>query len=135
MKFVIARSGGSTCPVSIVQQYLSRLNIDPYSDELIFRQLTLVKTKSSCKMVSKDKPISYSTFREHLSKSLRSVVPDPSVYGTHSFRSGGASTAANSGVGDCVFQRHGRWKGVSAKDGYVKDDIASRISVTKSLGF
>ena len=24
---------------------------------------------------------------------------------------------------------------VSAKDGYVKDDIASRISVSKSLGF
>ena len=86
-------------------------------------------------MVSKDKPISYSTFRDHLSKSLRSVVPDPSVYGTHSFRSGGASTAANSGVGDRVFQRHGRWKSVSAKDGYVKDDIASRIPVSKSLGF
>ena len=111
---------------------MSRLNIDPHSDELIFRQL--VKTKSSYKMVSKDKPISYSTFRAHLSKSLRCVVPDPSVYGTHSFRSGGASTAANSGVGDRVFQRHGRWKSVSAKDGYVKDDIASRISVSKSLG-
>ena len=53
---------------------------------------------------SKDKPVSYSTFRDHLSKSLRSVVPDPSVYGTHSFRSGGASTAANSGVADRVFQ-------------------------------
>ena len=31
---VIARSGGSACPVSILQQYLSRLNIDPHSDEL-----------------------------------------------------------------------------------------------------
>ena len=61
---VIARSRGSACPVSILQQYLSRLNIDPHSDELIFRQL--VKTKSSYKMVSKDKPISYSTFRDHL---------------------------------------------------------------------
>ena len=30
-------------------------------------------------MVNKDKPISYTTFRDHLSKSLRSVVPDPSV--------------------------------------------------------
>ena len=34
---VIARSGGSASPVSILQQYLSRLNIDPHSDELIFR--------------------------------------------------------------------------------------------------
>ena len=129
---IIAQSGGSACPVSILRDYLSRLNIDPHSDELIFRQL--VKTKSFYKMVNKDKPISYTTFRDHLSKSLRSVVPDPSVYGTHSFRSGGATKAANSGVGERVFQRHGRWKSVSAKDGYVKDNITSRISVSKSLG-
>ena len=69
------------------------------------------------------------TFRDHLSK-----VPDPSVYGTHSSRSGGATKAANSGVGgERVFQRHGRWKSVSAKHGYIKDKIASRISVSKSL--
>ena len=129
---IIAQSGGSACPVSILRDYLSRLNIDPHSDEFIFRQL--VKTKSFYKMVNKDKPISYTTFRDHLSKSLRSVVPDPSVYGTHSFRSGGATKAANSGVGERVFQRHGRWKSVSAKDGYVKDNITSRISVSKSLG-
>ena len=74
---VVAQSGGSVCPVSILKEYLSRLNNDPHSDELIFRQL--VKTKSSYKMVSKDKPISYSTFRDHLSKSLCNVVSDPSV--------------------------------------------------------
>ena len=63
------------------------------------------------------------------------MVTDPSVYGTHSFRSGGATKAAKSGMGERVFQRHGRWKSVSAKDGYVKDNITSRISVSKSLGF
>ena len=130
---VLARSRGSVCPVSILQEYLSRLNIDPHSDDLIFRRL--VKTKSSYKMLSKDKPISYSAFRDHLSKSLHNGVPYPSVYGTHSFRSGEAYKAANSGVNNSVFQRHGRWKSVSAKDGYVKDDIASRISVSKSLDF
>ena len=126
---IIAQSGGCACSVSILRDYLSRLNIDPHSDELLFRQL--VKTKSFYK---DHEPISYPTFRDHLSKSLRSVVPDPSVYGTHSFRSGGATKAANSGVGERVFQRHGRWKSVSAKDGYVKDNITSRISVSKSLG-
>ena len=91
----------------------------------------LVKTKSSYKLVQVDKHISYATFR---GKSLQSIVPDPSVYGTHSFRSGGASRAANSGVSDRVFQRHGRWKSVAAKDGYVKDDMSSRLAVSKSLG-
>ena len=46
----------------------------------------------------------------------------------------GATKAANSGVGEPVFQRHGPWKSVLAKDGYVKDNITSRISVSKSLG-
>ena len=95
----LARSRG---PVSILQEYSSRLNINPHSNELIFRRL--VKAKSSYKMLSKDKPISYSTFRDHLSKSLRNGVPYPSFYGTHSFRSGEAYKTANSGVNDRVFQ-------------------------------
>ena len=65
---------------------------------------------------------------------MQSIVLDPSVYGTHSFWSGGASRAANSGVSDRVFQRHGRWKSVAANDGYVKDDMSSRLAVSKSLG-
>ena len=79
-----------------------------------------------------DKHISYATFRGQLTKSLQSIVPDPSVYGTHSFRYGGASRAANSGVSDRVFQRHGRWESVAAKD-YLKDDMSSRLAVSKSL--
>lgn len=110
---VIAQSGGSVCPVSLLKIYLRKLDIDPHSNEFIFR--TLVKTKSSYKLTQKNKPISYTTFRNQLAKSLKNVVPDPSVYGTHSFRSGGASRAANSGVNDRLFQKHGRWKSVAAK--------------------
>ena len=65
---VIAQSGGSVCPVLILKQYLGRLDIDPLSNEFIFRQL--VKTKMSYKLASKVKPICYSTFRDHLTKSL-----------------------------------------------------------------
>ena len=79
-------------------------------------------------------PIGYSTFRDHLRKTLRGFVPDPQIYGTHSFRSWGASAAANSGVPDRVFQRHGRWKSASAKDGYVEDSTDVKLSVSKSLG-
>ena len=82
--------------------YLRKLDIDPHSNEFIFR--SLVKTKSSYKLTQKNKPISYTTFRDQLAKSLKNVVPDPSVYGTHSFRSGGASRAANSRVNDRLFQ-------------------------------
>ena len=42
--------------------------------------------------------------------------------------------AANNGVSDRVFQRHGRWTSVQAKDIYVDDDLNQRLSVSKSLG-
>ena len=44
------------------------------------------------------------------------------------------SAAANSGVPDRVFQRHGRWKSASAKDGYVKDSTDVKLSLSRSLG-
>lgn len=129
---LIAKGEGTACPVKILEEYLNRFNIDPLSDQFIFRRL--IKTKKSYKLASNNKPISYSTFRDHLRKTLRGFVPDPQVYGTHSFRSGGASAAANSGVPDRVFQRHGRWKSASAKDGYVEDSTDVKLSVSKSLG-
>ena len=129
---LIAEGEGTACPVKILKEYLIMFNIDPFSDEFIFRQL--IKTKKSYKLASGNKPISYSTFRDHLRKTLRGFVPNPHVYGTHSFRSGGASAAANSGVPDRAFQRHGRWKTATAKNEYVKDSTDVRLSVSKSLG-
>ena len=130
---LIAEVEGATCPVKILKEYLNMFNIDPRSNEFIFRQL--IRTKKSYKLACNNKPISYSTLRDHLRKSLQGFVSDPQVYGTHSFWSGGASAAANSGVPDRVFQRHGRWKSASAKDVYVKDSTDVKLSVSRSLGF
>ena len=38
----------------------------------------------------------------------------------HSLRAGGATSAANVGIPDRLFKRHGRWASENAKDGYVK---------------
>ena len=130
-KVVIVKSEGNVCPVFLLKDSLKKLDISPNSSEFIFPPL--IKTKLPCKLVQVDKHISYATFRGQLTKSLQSILPDPSVYRTHSFRSRGASRAANSGVSDIIFQRHGRWKSVAAKD-YIKDDMSSRLVVSKSLG-
>ena len=58
----------------------------------------------------------------------------PRQFGMHSLRAGGATAAANAGVPDRLFKRHGRWRSESAKDCYVKDSVDSRLSVSKSLG-
>jgi len=108
--------------------------IDPLSDQFIFRRL--IKTKKSYKLASNNKPISYSTFRDHMRKTLRGFAPDPQVYGTHSFQSGGEGICCGSVIVACliVFQRHGRWKSATAKHGYVEDSTDVKLSFSKSLG-
>lgn len=51
----------------------------------------------------------------------------------HSFRAGGAMSAANAGVPDRMFKRYGRWQSENAKDGYVKDSLEARLDVSKCL--
>ena len=78
--------------------------------------------------------LSYTRLRELVFEAFRGIVPDLPRIGTYSLRSGGATAAAIAGVPDRLLLRHGRWSTVSAKDGYVKDSLASRLSVSKALG-
>ena len=68
-----------------------------------------------------------------IKKSFANVVPDISKFSTHSTRSGGATLAASSGVSERNLQRHGRWASATAKNIYVKDSLARRLEVSKSL--
>lgn len=61
-------------------------------------------------------------------------MPDIFAIGTHSLRRGGAIAAANACLPDCLFKRHDCWSSESAKDGYVKDSLSSRSSVSYALG-
>lgn len=132
-KVIIATIPGSnSCPVSILNKYLSSAGLLNMSGEYLFRPLS--KTVSGHKLVCQNKPISYTTIREAFKSSFKNIVSDINQYSTHSLRAGGATAAANAGVGDRVFQRHGRWKSTSAKDGYVLDDIRARAEVSKKLG-
>ena len=49
-------------------------------------------------------------------EAFKDIVLDISAIGTHSLRSGGATAAANAGVPDPLFKRHGRWASESAKE-------------------
>ena len=54
--------------------------------------------------------------------------------GLHSLRAGGASAAANAGVNDRCWKRHGRWKSETSKDGYAADSLGRRLEVSKKFG-
>ena len=125
-------SGEKTCPVKILRRYLTEVERYPVqSDHFVFRALS--KCKSGHKLVAIYRPVSYSTIREYFKVNFKDIVPDVSLFSTHSLRAGGASAAANAGVPDRLFQRHGRWRSVSAKNGYVDDSLGSRLTVSKML--
>ena len=128
---VIACTGTPTCPVSMMQRYFSMGQLVHDSQDYLFRGI--MHTKSG-ECLRKGGGLSYSRLRKLLLEKISSLGMDPKLFGMHSLRAGGATAAANAGVPDRLFKRHGRWKSESAKDGYVKDSVESRLEVSKNLG-
>jgi hypothetical protein len=65
---------------------------------------------------------------------LETLGLNKKYFGLYSLRSGGATAAAAAKVDDKFFKKHGRWKTDKAKDGYVKENISERLSVTQNIG-
>jgi integrase len=128
----LARTGTVLCPVVNLERYFVWAKIPSDSECFVFSQLS--KTKEGFKLRQCDKHLSYSNLRKLLIDAIKPFVSDIKCYGLHSLRSGGATAAANMGIPDRLFKRHGRWSSESAKDGYVKDSIDDRLRVSKCLG-
>ena len=110
---------------------MHKAQIPENSDEYLFRAISA--SGNHKRLISVNKPICYSTYRQSFKKSFANIVPDISKYSTHSARSGGATLAASSGISERNLQRHGRWASVTAKNIYVKDSLSSRLEVSKAL--
>ena len=121
------------CPTKIVRLYLAKCGItDTFSDEFLFR--AIANGRGYEKLRKTNKALSYTRVREILLTALKGIGLDVKLFGTHSLRSGGATEAANAGVPDRLFKKHGRWRSESAKDGYVKDNVQQLLRVSRSLG-
>ena len=128
---VIARSDLVTCPVAMLERYMELGKVGSSPELPLFRGV--VRTKLG-EQLRKKGGISYTRVRELVLQKLAALGLDPKQFGLHSLRSGGASAAANAGVPDRLFKRHGRWRSENEKDGYVKDTMESRLSVSRDIG-
>ena len=130
---VIAQTHKSTCPVELCRRYFSLAGFQADCEDYIFRAMAFFSSEGIHKFRNSAQ-LSYTRAREIVLSAFQSIGLRKEDYGLHSFRAGGASAAANSQVSDRLFKRHGRWKSEKAKDGYIKDNIESLLSVSKSLG-
>lgn len=130
---VIAATGRSTCPVAMLNRYLVLACISPHShsEDFLFRPVVF---KSINNYVLRQGRMSYSSCRDLFKRALVEIGEDPSRFGMHSLRAGGASEAARVGIPDRLFKKHGRWASDSAKDGYVKESLTNQLTVSMSLG-
>ena len=126
---IIARTDLPTCPVNALEDYISVAQINLSEDLPLFRVLATPRSKEKLG----NQGNSYRRARELIKNVFRDIT-DVSKISVHSLRAGRASSAANAGIADRLFKRHGLWASENAKDGYVKDDFNSRLSATKSLG-
>ena len=129
----IAKLDSVACPVRILRKYLTSAKLDTSDDGFLFRQLTYCKSTKSYKIRNTGE-MSYTRAHELLIEKLVALGLNPTQFGLHSLRAGGASAAANAGISDRLFKKHGRWRSDSAKDGYVKENISTLLSVSKNLG-
>lgn len=114
---VVARTGLSTCPVAMMERYFRLGNLCSGSHDKVFRAIVHTKTGET---LCRSGGLSYTRLRKLLMAKIAQLGTDPELFGMHSLRAGGATAAANAGVPDRLFKRHGRWRSESAKDGYVE---------------
>ena len=79
-------------------------NLRPAGENWLFNSLTATKHGHRLKQVGQ---LTYSQIREVVREALHRLGEKPHDYGLHSFRAGGATAAANAGVKDQLFKRHG----------------------------
>ena len=128
----ISKGQTIACPYKMYVRYLRLTGLDPQSEQFVFKPI--FRSKGVCKLIYKNKPISYTTAKENIVNRLKSVAPSLNL-GLHSLRSGGATAAAKSDVNERCITRHGRWKTDFVKDGYIEDTLDRECQSHRNLVF
>lgn len=114
-------------------KYINLVGFGDQCDSNFYLFRPVYRSGSTCKLITKNKKLSYTAARESILRRLKLVCPGCNL-GLHSFRSGGATVAANANVSDRCLKKHSRWKSDSSKDGYIVDSTENRLKISKVLG-
>ena len=129
----VAKTGNLSCPVFWLNKYFSAARIDlNIGGQFVFRQISVCKAGK--KLVSVNKPLSYTATKEAIIPLVKKYMGKGAKVGMHSFRSGGATTAAKARVPGRLLQRHGRWKCEASKNMYIEESLEQRLEVSAALG-
>ena len=129
----IARSGNHSCPVSFIRDYLLKAFVD-LKDQNLFLIGKLKKSSVGMKVCGKSQ-LSYTRARVVVIAGLKPIqIKHPrKVFGTHSFRIGGASEATRLSANFQDVKNHGRWRSDENTRRYNRAPIENKLNLTKIL--
>lgn len=121
----IKRLTSKYCPVALLERYISMGNVELSSSVALFRPVRLFKSTNSYTLYGGK--LSYTRCREIFKECLKTIGVDHNLYGLHSLRSGGATSAVscNPNLSERILKLHGRWKSDTAKDMYILEDVSN----------
>ena len=126
----ISKGTSVACPVSMYIKYVKLAGFDDCSQQFLFRPI--FRSRNICKLIYKNKQLSYTAARENIISRLKLVSGNFNI-GLNSLRSGGTTAAVNFDVDNRCLERHGRWKTDTSKDGYNIDSVEKRLKISQTL--
>lgn len=124
----VAATGGAVCPVTLLIRYFNYARLCK-PEHFIFRNISPNGNSLNFKNV----PLTYSNALDVFRKRLSAVGVNPSAYGLHSLRRGGATAAVRAGLSNRVVQRQGRWKCEDTRERYLPTDKQKQMSVLMAI--
>ena len=126
---VLSDVDSPACPRTVYASYQTFLE-NCEEDAFIFRPIA---SKKARKFRSGNRAMPYTKAREELRFFLRLLGHKPNEFTWHSFRHGGATTAANNDVPSRLLKAHGRWKSDRGCEIYIKNSLKNKKCVSASL--
>ena len=117
------------CPVILLQDYISRLR---YGDRDGYLQ-PKITSSNGVQSGLWNTQVSYSTALSDLKLFLAALGLDPSKFGEHSGRRGGATAASDAGVDWPDLMLHGRWRSATTPIGYLANTRKRQNRVASAL--
>lgn len=125
---LLGKSQNPISPFMLFKKYISMIEPKIGDNHFLFHPLK----KSKDQFSSENKILSYTSFNEIVKRLVIKIGLDPSLYGTHSLRSGGATALAPS-VTEHELLVSGRWSDSRSIRCYIEMSDHSRFAISQNL--
>ena len=128
-KLFLARQNGDLSVVDLLKLYMTKAKLKLKENKFLFGSIS---NTGNIDHIDGSKPLTYDQCRGILTNKIKELGYQSKTYGTHSFRSGGASTLAPK-VTPFELMLSGRWADARSLRNYVEVSEDRRYDISKNL--